>query len=130
MQNTSTMLELQTGTMCVQCGKRLTGNDNKRFCNEYCKNSFHNGIRKKESREIGEIITILKTNRRIIADLLDGLEIRKVSAQKLLDKKFVFRYHTHRRVNKGDGKEYIFCFDYGYLELSPGWYSILHAFKE
>lgn len=116
--------------VCLQCGGQFRGNENKKFCTDACKNSFHNARRKKESREIGEVITMLKTNRRIIADLLDGEEIKKVSAQRLLDKGFVFRYHTHRRTNKGDGKEYIFCFDYGYLELPSGWYTIVHSFKE
>ncbi len=115
---------------CVRCGKKISGNDNKKFCNDFCKNAFHNSRRKKESREIGDIIGILKTNRRIIAGLLNGLEIKKVSGQRLLDKGFIFRYHTHRRINKGDGKEYIFCFDYGYLELASGWYTLVRGFKE
>ena len=114
----------------LQCPKLFSGNDNKKFCSDICKNDFHNARRKKEAQEIGDIITILKTNRRIIVDLLNGKEIKKVSAQRLLDKGFIFRYHTHLRTNKGDGKEYVFCFDYGYLELTSGWYTILRAFKE
>lgn len=124
------MADVLEKMQCIQCTKKISGNDNKRFCNDFCKNAFHNARRKKESKEIGDIITMLKTNRRIIAELLNDKEIKKVSAQRLLDKGFVFRYHTHRRINKGDNKEYIFCFDYGYIELPSGWYTILKAFKE
>jgi hypothetical protein len=115
---------------CLRCPKLFSGNENKLFCSLECKNAYHNARRKQEAQEIGAVISILKTNRRIIGELLDGENIKKVRTQRLLDKGFIFRYHTHTRVNKGDSKEYIFCFDVGYLQLSADWCTIVRAFRE
>ena len=112
------------------CGKTFSGNENKKFCSSECKNEYHNARRKEENKEIGMVVNILKTNRRILEQLLGERKVKNVSGQRLLDNGFVFRYHTHRRPNKGDGKEYIFCFDLGYLPLENGWYKIVKGFKE
>lgn len=112
------------------CGKTFSGNENKKFCSIACKNEYHNAKRKTETKDIGTIVTILKTNRRILEELLDGRSVKSVSEQRLLDSGFIFRYHTHIRVNKGDGKEYKFCFDFGYQTKSNGWYQIVKGFKE
>lgn len=114
---------------CARCPELFVGNENKIYCSDKCRNIVNNARRKAENLQIGGIITKLKTNRRIIQELLDDKEIKNVPAQRLLDKGFVFNYHTHIRTNKGDSKEYIFCFDYGYLALPSGWYKILKAFK-
>lgn len=45
--------------------------------------------------------------------LLEGKEVKSVKEQALPDNGFVFRYHTHNRINQGDQKAYIFCFEYG-----------------
>lgn len=113
-----------------ECGNRFTGNTNKKFCSTACKNEYHNQKRKGEGKEISVIVNILKSNRRILEEVLGTNSVKNVSGQKLLDKGFVFRYHTHTRPNKGDDKEYIFCFDHGYLPLKSGWYKIVKGFKE
>jgi hypothetical protein len=112
------------------CGKSFSGNDNKKFCSTACKNEYHNAKRKGENKEISTITNILKSNRRILEEVLGDHSIKNVSEQRLLDKGFVFRYHTHIRPNKGDEKEYIFCFDLGYIPLKSGWYKVVKGFKE
>lgn len=115
---------------CLYCRKTFSGNDNKKFCSDGCKNNFHNNRRKLENKEISTVINALKSNRRIIMDILGDKSIKSVSGQRLLDQGFIFRYHTHRRTNKGDGKEYIFCFDFGYLPNGNGWYKLVKAYRE
>jgi hypothetical protein len=124
------MSEAMQKQVCQQCAKSFSGNENKKFCGDKCKNDHHNRRRKIESLEIGDVVNILKVNRRVLAELLGDQATKKVSAQRLMDKGFNFHYHTHHRVNKGDAKEYIFCFDYGYLQLPSGWYMIVLGFKE
>ena len=63
-------------------------------------------------------------------ELLSGEQKKKVAEQRMLDLGYIFRYHTHTRSNKGDGKEYVFCFDCGYLPLGNKWYKIVRAFSE
>ena len=110
---------------CLWCGFAIRGNENKRFCSPGHKNAYHNAKRKKESGQTGKIITILKNNRRTLEALLDGKEVASVKEQTLLDNGFVLRYHTHNRINQGDQKEYIFCFEYGYYRKDNGWYTIV-----
>ena len=98
---------------CLWCGIPISGNENKRFCSAGHKNAYHNARRKKETGQTGKIITILKNNRRTLEALLEGKEVKSVKEQTLLDNGFVFRYHTHNRINQGDQKAYIFCFEYG-----------------
>ncbi len=57
--------------------------------------------------------------------LLEGKEVANVKEQVMLDSGFVFRYHTHVRVNQGDQKEYFFCFEYGYYRKDNGWCTIV-----
>ncbi len=121
-----------TKAVCLNpgCGKAFTGNENKKFCSPTCKNEYHNAKRKEEHKEIGMIVNILKSNRKILEAFLEKNVVKNVSGQKLLDSGFVFRYHTHTRPNKGDDKEYVFCFDLGYLPLKSGWYKIVKGYKE
>lgn len=39
----------------------------------------------------------------------------------MVDEGFNFKYHTHKWVNQEGGKEYVFCFQYGYLRKDNGW---------
>ena len=110
---------------CLTCKKKISGNENKKFCSDTCKNVYHNSKRKQESGLTGKIISILKSNRKILEILMDGKSVTNVKEQALLDNGFVFRYHTHNRVNQGDKKEYIFCFEYGYCRKENGWFTIV-----
>lgn len=123
------MASSRLNLICLECKSRFSGNSNKKFCSAACKNEYHNHRRKKEADEIGPVVNILKANRRILMEIADGKSVQNVSEQQLLDKGYVFRYHTHRRTNKGDNKEYIFCFDFGFLPLENGWYKVVKAFK-
>lgn len=126
----SNLGKTQFKQVCLECGSKFSGNTNKKFCSADCKSIYHNKKRKAEAEEIGAIINILKSNRRILAEIAGDKSVKNMSEQQLLDRGYIFRYHTHRRINKGDSKEYIFCFDYGYLPLSNGWYTIVKAFKD
>jgi hypothetical protein len=35
-------------TVCCQCGKKVIGRTDKKFCDAICKNSFHNDHRKRK----------------------------------------------------------------------------------
>ena len=71
------------------CGKSFSGNENKKFCSTACKNEYHNAKRKGENKEIGPITNILKSNRRILEEVLGDHSVKNVSTQRLLDKGFV-----------------------------------------
>lgn len=114
-----------TTRTCLVCPTPISGNDNKKFCSDKCKNAYNNSRRKQETGQIGRVISILKNNRRTMETLLDGKSVTNVKEQAMLDSGFVFRYHTHTRVNQGDQKEYLFCFEYGYHRKDNGWCTLV-----
>jgi len=67
----------------------------------------------------------LLKNRRILEECLPATEeMIKIQQDKLMQKGFVFKYHTHSYTNKKN-KIYYFCFDYGFLPLENQWYLIV-----
>lgn len=110
---------------CLWCKKPIEGNTNKKFCKLEHKNAYHNALRQKETERIGKIVTILKNNRRILERALHKKDVVSLKEQSLLDEGFLFKYHTHNRINQGDGKEYVFCFEYGYIRKDNGWCTIV-----
>ena len=70
-----------------------------------------------ERAEIKVVDLILKHNRRILKEALNGESSLKLSRDQLVQKGFRFNFHTHFYTNyKKD--QYVFCYDYGYLNLN------------
>ena len=51
-------------------------------------------------------------------------EMVKITEDKLLQKGFVFKYHTHTYTTQ-EGNIYYYCYDYGYLPLENKWYMVV-----
>lgn len=105
--------------LCLTCSKPLRGRIDKKFCDDYCRNTFNN---QQKSREIHSLVvrSINKTllrNRRLLASLLNnGQETTKITREKLAQMGFEFNYHTHIYQTR-QGKTYHYCYDHGYLFL-------------
>lgn len=111
--------------LCLTCNKPVKGRTDKKFCNDYCRNSYNNQLNAVCSNYIRHINTILQKNRRIMASLLSPSATRASASQmQLLEKGFVFKYCTHYQENKR-GSHYHFCYDYGYLPVSEDRYLIV-----
>src|SRR4051794_29899121 len=93
--------------LCWACNKPiLRGNKNKVFCDEKCKDNYHNQLKKLEHAELQQIKSALVTNRRILKKLL-GMEVEiMVSKNQLVSEGFNFEFHTHHRKSKFKGNEY------------------------
>ncbi len=117
MNNTTTKL-------CEACGKKVHGRNDKKFCNDYCRNFYHNQQRLPESYTVKYIIATLKKNRDILRLTLANEEMLKTTKARLTDRGFNFQYITHLYENK-KGNIYYFCFEYGYLPLDHDWYLIV-----
>lgn len=102
---------------CLACNKEVKGRTDKKFCNDYCRNYYNNQLKSAGNSRLRQINNALGKNRRILARMLDGGdEILRVQKEQLLQEGFVFRYMTHTFTN-AKGNTYIFCYDYGYLQL-------------
>lgn len=111
------MNTLDTPRFCLSCNKPLRGRTDKKFCDDYCRNSYHNHLKADTNNLVRKINNGLTKNRRILQSLMpDGDEMVKVSKNKLLENGFQFKFHTHMHVNP-KGSHYVYCYDYGYLTL-------------
>lgn len=106
---------------CRYCEKPIRGRADKKFCDDYCRNSFNNQLKSYSSNNVRNIQNYLKKNRNILENILiDGVETVKIPKDKLYGQGYQFKYHTHTYINK-KGSTYYYCFDYGFLELENQW---------
>ncbi len=109
--------------VCLECGTRLMGRIDQKFCNDQCRNTYNNRLNKDESALIKNINNQLRKNRRILRELNpDGKT--KVKKQTLQAKGFSFKYFTNTYKTK-EGKIYYFCYEYGYLPLDNDFYLLI-----
>jgi hypothetical protein len=116
---------------CIQCGKSFGKGSrvDKLFCSDECKNDYHNAIKMANSREIKQVLTILKSNRSILKNLLADKPEVIVTREALLKKGFEFDYHTHHVISQIKQYEFIFSFNYGYRVVDKDGYKIVKGFK-
>jgi hypothetical protein len=100
---------------CPECGEVITGRIDKKFCSDLCRNSFNNKQNSDSTNYIRNINNILRRNRRILEDHLDG-DKTTISRKKLIDKGFNFGYCTNQVVTKNN-HTYTFCYEFGYLPI-------------
>src|SRR5690606_23914748 len=102
---------------CHACGKPVKGRSDKKFCDDYCRNVYNNQVKSDGYSQVRNITNALKKNRQILASvILPAQETRKISRAELIDLGFKFKWMTHRYTTNA-GNTYIFCYDYGYLQL-------------
>ena len=115
---------------CLTCGKPLKGRADKRFCDDYCRNSYNNQLKSSSNNLVRNINNALGKNRRILESILpEGEETAKANKEKLQRMGFQFKYITNIYVTKTD-KKYFYCYEYGYLPLENDWYLIVKRKEE
>ena len=103
--------------VCISCNKNLHGRIDKKFCNDYCRNTHNNRLNSDGNKYVRNINHCLRKNRRILESLLANSQtITNTTKQKLYSKGFAFTYFTNTCINK-KGSTYYFCYEYGYLVL-------------
>jgi hypothetical protein len=119
------MLQQTETKTCLACGKPLKGRSDKRFCDDYCRNSYNNQLKAVSNNLVRNINNALGKNRRILENLLpEGEETAKANKEKLQRLGFQFKYITHTYTTK-TGKTYFYCYEYGYLPLENDWFLIV-----
>lgn len=108
---------------CLECGGRLTGRSDKKFCSDQCRTSFNNRLNISSNNVIRSVNAILKKNRNILAHINHSGKIT-VTAKRLADDGFNFRYFTNTYTTKA-GKTYYFCYEQGYLPLENELFSLV-----
>jgi len=108
---------------CLECGTRLMGRVDKKFCNDQCRNNYNNKLNKDENSVMTTINRTLRKNRRILKELNPNGKI-KIKRTSLEKSGFNFKYFTNVYKTK-EGKVYYFCYEYGYLPLEKDFFALV-----
>lgn len=102
--------------VCQECGEKITGRQDKKFCNDSCRITFNNRLNgANNDHYVRTVINALRRNRRILMELNPTGKTR-LTREKLQASGFNFTYFTSIYTTR-EGAQYKFCFDHGYLEM-------------
>lgn len=108
---------------CLECGEKLVGRSDKKFCGDYCRNAYNNNINKDSKNLIRNINNRLRKNWRIL-ETLNPNQKTKTTRNKLIQYGFDFNYFTSTYTTKA-GKTYYFVYDQGYLPLEEDYFALV-----
>ncbi|WP_340075875.1 hypothetical protein [Leptobacterium sp. I13] len=108
---------------CLECGEKVIGRSDKKFCSDYCRNTYNNSINRDTTNLVRNINNRLRKNYRILTELNPEGKSKTTKAQ-LIDKGFNFEYHTSIYTTK-TGNTYYFVYDLGYLPLEKNFYMLV-----
>ena len=99
--------------ICGYCQSEMTGRIDKKFCDNYCRSTFHyEKAKHEEPKFFKKVSDKLKTNRKLLMHFNRGGTV-KVNAELLLDKKFDPHFFTHHWIDP-KGELFLFCFEIGF----------------
>lgn len=111
------------GKSCLECGEKIIGREDKKFCSDGCRNAYNNKMNKDSNNIMRNINNKLRKNYRILTELnTDGKS--KATRTKLLSKGFDFEYFTNVLKTK-TGNTYYFLYDQGYMLLENDLYILV-----
>lgn len=100
---------------CLECGEKVIGRSDKKFCNDYCRNSYNNKLEIGNKSLVRNVNNVLKKNYKILCNLnITGKT--KVPKKTMDEKGFSFNLYTSMQTTK-TGNQYFYCYDQGYLFL-------------
>ncbi len=108
---------------CPECGTKIIGRSDKKFCSDACRNSHNNKFNKDTKNLVRNINNRLRKNYRIL-ESLNPDEKTKTTKAKLMTAGFDFNYFTSIYVTKA-GTTYYFVYDQGYLPLDGDFYALV-----
>ena len=108
---------------CLECGEKIVGREDKKFCSDGCRNAYNNKINKDSTNFMRNVNNKLRKNYRILSALnVDGKG--KTTKSKLLGKGFDFEFFTNILETK-TGNTYYFVYDQGYRALEVDYYMLV-----
>lgn len=108
---------------CLECGEKIIGREDKKFCCDGCRNAYNNKINKDSTNYMRNTNNRLRKNYRILLELNPDVKSKTTKA-KLLSKGFDFDYLTNILTTK-TGNTYYFVYDQGYMLLESDIYMLV-----
>ena len=109
--------------LCLECGERIHGRSDKKFCGDYCRNAYNNKVNKDSKNLIRNTNNHLRKNYKILSELNSGGKT-KVIRNTLNRYNFDFSLFTSIYRTKA-GKVYYYVYDQGYLELDNDYFLLI-----
>ena len=78
---------------CLECGDKIIGREDKKFCSDGCRNAYNNKMNKDQNNLMRNVNNKLRKNYRILCDLNPEGK-GKTTQTKLLSKGFDFEFFT------------------------------------
>ena len=102
-------------TTCLQCGEKIVGRSDKKFCNAQCRNIYNNRIKNESEVFIVETNRILRKNRSILKQLNP---IGKSTVRREYFELAGFDFDHFTRIYRTDGgNTYYMCYEFGYMHV-------------
>lgn len=108
---------------CLECGEKIIGRADKKFCSDQCRISYNNKLNSDETNHVRNVNNILRKNRRILMELNTTGKTR-VSRSRLTEKGFDFGFFTSMYITK-EGSQYFYCYEQGYLPVDKSYYLLV-----
>ena len=108
---------------CPECGEKIIGRTDKKFCSDGCRNTYNNRMNKDQKNLMRNINNRLRKNWRILEQLNPHQKTKKTRAQ-LIALGFDFNYFTSIYTTK-TGNTYYFVYDQGYLPLKNDFFALV-----
>lgn len=108
---------------CPECGNRIRGRADKKFCSDACRNTHNNSLNKDNKNLVRNINNRLRKNYRILEEI-NTEDKTKTTKDRLLRMGFSFDYFTSIYTTKA-GSTYYYLYDQGYLPLDSDFYLLV-----
>ncbi|CAM4316496.1 hypothetical protein [Flavobacterium terrigena] len=108
---------------CLECGDKIVGREDKKFCSDGCRNAYNNKMNKDHTNLMRNINNKLRKNYRILTELNPEGKT-KTTKNKLISKGFDFDLLTSVYTTK-TGNTYYFVYDQGYMAIENEGYVLV-----
>ena len=105
--------------VCLDCGARLLGRSDKKFCSDQCRNNYNNRINRDQNNYVRNVHSQLRRNRKVLADLYEDGH-HHIHGDALIAQGYNFTFFTHL-VETREGARWSYCFEYGFMETEEGY---------
>lgn len=108
---------------CLECGEKIVGRIDKKFCSDYCRNAYNNKVNKASKNLIRNTNNRLRKNYKILSELNKSGKT-KIARNTLLNHNFDFNLFTSIYTTK-TGNTYFYVYDQGYLPIDNDFYLLI-----
>lgn len=105
--------------ICLDCGDKLLGRSDKKFCSDQCRNNFNNRLNRDSNNYVRNVHGLLRRNRKILSDLYDDGH-RRLHRDALIALGYNFTFFTHM-VETAQDLKWMYCFEFGFRDGGGGY---------